>query len=472
MRGNNSNYHNSWGKSPSFKTESSNFEQNTQRVLLSDLPATFQDAIYVCRSLSIEYLWIDSLCIIQDDQDDWKKECALMGMVYQNACLTIAASRAEGDSSGFLGDRQSSSHFTDEWSIFHEVSKGLYLFKTPQQVRAVPIDLELPLHKRAWTVQERYLATRVVSFRDNLVEWDCLESHHDESGLTAYPNRGVLGIVTCMGYYGQISEFTQAAVHAQPTQFPLPLAAWSTLVHTYSWSAITRPSDRLPALAGIASVISDRTHQKYYAGIWEHWVVEGLAWEIHSSNEVSHYRAPSWSWLSLEGGVRMHDLGSANCQHLADIVEIWVEVDPKYPFGEINGGILKLTGPTMNVCGWKTIYYSYWIVVKSQDRYYAMMAQLDLASTEPRGGERVCVLSHEPENRLTALIVAPDSHGLYKRIGITWSHLYLLPNSNADKTEETIWEQLEHDIYELDYHQEESFQSCVGNLPRETFTII
>src|SRR5438034_1924444 len=64
------------------------------------LPKTFQDAVLLTRALGVRYLWIDSLCIIQDDEKDWKRENPKMGEVYQYATITIAAAHARDSSEG------------------------------------------------------------------------------------------------------------------------------------------------------------------------------------------------------------------------------------------------------------------------------------------------------------------------------------------------------------------------------------
>lgn len=58
------------------------------------LPSTFQDAITVTRRLGIAYIWIDSLCIVQDDAQDWEREAAKMALIFESAYLTIAATAA------------------------------------------------------------------------------------------------------------------------------------------------------------------------------------------------------------------------------------------------------------------------------------------------------------------------------------------------------------------------------------------
>ncbi|KAE8453294.1 hypothetical protein EG329_011361 [Mollisiaceae sp. DMI_Dod_QoI] len=87
---------------------------------------TFQDAIWVTQSLGFSYIWIDSLCIVQDDEDDWRQESALMSQVYGNAVVNIAATKAENGSVGLFAERDI--HVRDinfvQWgsSDFYEVA--------------------------------------------------------------------------------------------------------------------------------------------------------------------------------------------------------------------------------------------------------------------------------------------------------------------------------------------------------------
>ena len=84
-----------WGtaslSNPGFKTERHNYDDLQAGFVLESVPALFRDAIVTTWKLGIQYLWIDSLCIIQDSKDDWEAESAKMGSVYRNAYVTIVA---------------------------------------------------------------------------------------------------------------------------------------------------------------------------------------------------------------------------------------------------------------------------------------------------------------------------------------------------------------------------------------------
>ncbi|KAF4836161.1 hypothetical protein CGCSCA4_v012355 [Colletotrichum siamense] len=95
-----------WGQHQPAKTTKATLGRYKWRLIWADLPKTFQDAITVTRALGIDFIWVDSLCIIQDDPDDWAKEASQMASIYRNAYITIAVTSAAGGEEGFLYDRR------------------------------------------------------------------------------------------------------------------------------------------------------------------------------------------------------------------------------------------------------------------------------------------------------------------------------------------------------------------------------
>ena len=170
----------------------------------TSLPQTFQDAVWLTRRLGIRYLWVDSLCIMQDDHDDWTRESAKMCDVYRNASLTIAASRAAGSSEGFLGERKEREYArvpfcienpspsplsrkdSDDVSQTTTVSGEALVFALPPRLVYDPnycVYLEdEPLMKRAWALQERYLSRRTLHFCHDQIYFECEHSFISEDG--------------------------------------------------------------------------------------------------------------------------------------------------------------------------------------------------------------------------------------------------------------------------------------------------
>ncbi|TVY89211.1 hypothetical protein LAWI1_G006807, partial [Lachnellula willkommii] len=170
-----------WGTKQTFITSSTNLEDRKKSIDFNELPQTFRDAVSVSRSLGINYLWIDSLCIIQNDIDDWKRESIKMEQVYSDATLVISASRATSDSTGFLNPRR-----TDE-IISISSGKGekmstLYLPQALQPFDSTdPLKSE-PLHQRGWALQERYLPRRTLYFGSHQTFWNCQTLSRSEDG--------------------------------------------------------------------------------------------------------------------------------------------------------------------------------------------------------------------------------------------------------------------------------------------------
>ena len=94
-----------WGSEQNFTTTHSTLNERRNSIQYHDLPKTFRDALKVTKAIGLRYLWIESLCIIPDNQQDWEKELAKMGNVYSNAYLIIVGARAASDIERFLSDR-------------------------------------------------------------------------------------------------------------------------------------------------------------------------------------------------------------------------------------------------------------------------------------------------------------------------------------------------------------------------------
>ncbi|EEY19276.1 conserved hypothetical protein [Verticillium alfalfae VaMs.102] len=152
-----------WGPDAPLTTTWATLTQREEGIEWKDLPRTFQDAITVARQLDVEYMWIDSLCIIQDDEDDWAVESLKMGFIYERAYLTVAAATAAGDRQGFLGGSPGREHFASR-------TIDMDPFGGPSGVQARRVfdvratTLQDPLHTRAWTFQERIMPRRILTF--------------------------------------------------------------------------------------------------------------------------------------------------------------------------------------------------------------------------------------------------------------------------------------------------------------------
>ena len=158
-----------------FKSTKANCQEHLAGMDVKKLPANFQDAIRVCRGLEIQYLWIDSICILQaadGDAGDFKDEAAFIQDIFSSAYCVIAASSAQGTSSGFLKSRKRSqvlglqvkNALGDKTSSYH-LSDVIDDFENDV--------LDGPLNERGWVMQERALARRTIFFTANQTYFEC-----------------------------------------------------------------------------------------------------------------------------------------------------------------------------------------------------------------------------------------------------------------------------------------------------------
>lgn len=164
-----------WGQSLMFTT---NNTINDLRIGIdfATLPPSFQDAVTVTRGLGIRYLWIDSLCIIQDNKEDWDHEATRMQHVFSNATCVIAASSASSSSQGFLQVKR-----PPRPSVTVRSPKGelLYICKSIDNFHR---DVEeAVLNKRGWVLQERALARRSIHFTSTQLYMECGKGVHCET---------------------------------------------------------------------------------------------------------------------------------------------------------------------------------------------------------------------------------------------------------------------------------------------------
>ncbi|GAP92189.1 putative heterokaryon incompatibility protein [Rosellinia necatrix] len=407
-----------WGASSRLMTTRETIEDLKEGIAISLLPNTFQDAIEITKRLGIRYLWVDCLCIIQDDAPDWERESSRMAEIYRNAYLTISASASTDSYSGCFPERKNDSYVSPPTlslgydipreatgsrsctlSFNHTAQPGVQSriqlfeewlpgssFHTPQRThigtfgrRFDPIATE-PLSSRGWTLQERLLSPRVIHYATDQMYFECEFQLVSEDGFkfldipfsmkqllaTERIPFGEHGISRSSGVSFTVGEYATGPVPGRRWK-----GGWLSIIENYSKKNLTVDQDKLPAIAGVARVIAEETGDTYIAGLWGRHFMEDLYWRVYAREEsfenngkdhgrrpikgkvvgtVSRprkYRAPSWSWASIDAPVKFNALSYSNL--VAHLEDYHIEPAGSDEFGRVSDGRVELCGPIYEI---------------------------------------------------------------------------------------------------------------------------
>ncbi|KAH0536170.1 hypothetical protein FGG08_006934 [Glutinoglossum americanum] len=331
-----------WGGHQPLKTTTSTLPQHKQNIPWSSLPPTFQNALTIADSLAIPYLWIDSLCILQDSKTDWEIESPKMCSYYSNAYLTLAAASSPNPATPFLSERdpdwhpalfplpQNANTNTGATTLHHHLRAQRHMHSGDPSYG--------PLSTRGWVWQESVLSTRALHFTERELLFVCRTGIQAESD----PRKRTLDYQSWM----KLSEILPRAAED-------PCGTWCELVTSYSDLRLTFESDRLPALSGVASQVSSLIPESHYlAGLWSTDLSRHLCWSADAAlsklSLPAAYIAPSWSWASVCGPVYFLDKDSS-LAHGPKIQGARCTVPGQNPFGEVSDGFVTVVGLVMPV---------------------------------------------------------------------------------------------------------------------------
>ena len=285
-------------------------------IVVGTLAPNFQDAILITHRLGFSFLWIDALCIIQNCTVDWAKESQKMVSVFGNATLMISAMASPNSNTGILVQRSAASQSPRLGS-----KKDRYI-RVEMEPWVSDID-NGPLSKRGWAAQERILAPRILHYTSAQMMWECstMKCAEESERYTAPVNDSV-AFSKKKEVQVLVDTFFGApiSVELEDTSHESHMRAWGLCVSEYTRRDLTFRSDKLPAIAGLASIFGTKSMGNYLAGIWDLDIGRSLAWSASPSNRSeqifdsrnSEYRAPSWSWASNMAPV---DVSSVTVSH-------------------------------------------------------------------------------------------------------------------------------------------------------------
>lgn len=318
-----------WGGQVSITALTSNLEEYALG-LPSPLPQTFHDAIAVTRGLGLKYIWIDSLCIVQDSVEDWRAESSKMAEVYANAYVTISSDAAKDSFAGFLQppSRQVprrktiryQSHASnrsaipgrrvDGEGVIHIRYRGFLAEELPFHCWSSPAETSgrSRLSERAWVFQERLLSSRTIHFSEHEMAWECRSLCDCECSATSLRTVRTTSVIKHFLYP---QKFDATAFKS----------SWrNDIIPAYSRLKLTVESDKLPALEGLALAAGTlRLGDRYIVGLWQKSLVLDLLWctiYSRSARRLLDTPTPTWSWASVAGsiGYRLMELSEEECK--------------------------------------------------------------------------------------------------------------------------------------------------------------
>lgn len=365
-----------WGNSmsDSGRTTLSSLAAHQRRIDTKKLPLTLREAIEVTRSLGINYLWVDALCIIQDDEDDKQREINSMAQVYSCATVTIAAGVSSNCQGGFLMAQRPEPDSRLLGKTRPAPAGGVLPFASPRSWE--DNFFQNPLFQRGWTLQERELSTRVLHFTKTDVIFECRQdikkyripsaSFPGKPGQNSYlPPLPHVDRRT--GWQYRIFDLENSQKRRRQTHFlDRPLfqnwhVIWWRTVEEYSSRQLADERDRLPAISGLADAMQKRFGWSYSAGLWAENLALDLMWRpdcncIGVNDTLDAHLAPSWSWASAGRPVLYHidDIQSFGYPE-EELSEVNVQPLGLNEKGKLVGGFLKIRGRMIKIeatAGW------------------------------------------------------------------------------------------------------------------------
>lgn len=367
-----------WGSRPQIKLVKGNLEAMKRNIPWASLSKTFQDTIVLTWKLGYRYVWIDSLCILQDSKEDWEYHASRMAQIYSNSQLTISASSGADGAHGCFSSRLQEPYIfqsfesppiknpqlwcpkqlegkdrdgcVKDFEVRLKPPHGLYQDRRPRE----------PLLKRAWVFQEQILSPRIVHFASGELFFECTSHLTCEcSGWSLrskshqWETRWRKAHAVLLGQDAMVpGKYFAPETRKKIFDFE----AYRGLIETYTELDITEELDRLPALSGITFGRKD----EYLAGIWRSILIESLHWYPVSKSlrgmmarRPCKYRAPTWSWASVEAPIRHIEKDFYKTKHsaicIAEVIDASVTLVGVDPRGRVSDGYLRIQGPMREV---------------------------------------------------------------------------------------------------------------------------
>jgi hypothetical protein len=343
-----------WGEDQPNKTKGYNIDAYTRGIDVGLLPQTARDAIWATHASDETYLWIDALCIIQDSKKDKRREIAKIPRTFADASFTIIAARSSKASDGFLHDCQPPSVPIRRLPFPCKDDPGrfgtLYVEQDALGNHDDDCDVNDPVHKRAWCLEERLLSARALVYTSNTLRFHC-QLIRVNIGNAVRGTHDLADHRLAIEWMPGLGDEPFDPKAESVFDYNKSTTLWDNIVLNYTGRTVTQVEDKLIALAGVASRFGARWKKgEYLAGLWLDNLQHDLLWHMAVGAQLPRpeaYRAPSWSWALTEGPVvaaklhphetPLYELTDHGMTQMSDIL----------PFGGVTAGYLAISAPLL-----------------------------------------------------------------------------------------------------------------------------
>lgn len=419
-----------WGeKGPLLKTTRSNYSHLQKSISYGAMPKAYQDTVRVARVLGVKYIWIDALCIIQDDREDWEKESRMMAEIFQNSLATLILLRTASCNEGFLERNPSIriNYHNRQWDVrgsFFLRHMPFSYIDAESSIRAAPsfsdrpVSLELrnsPWQTRGWTFQEDMFSMRKLYFGQLMMYWDSLKP------LDMIRTEDTI-IDDKLDRLDRSAEIS--IIHSsEPWRGDYDYDGWYYPMLKYCKKNLTYETDRLSAVSSYAKLFASKSGDTYVAGLWKKNLHRGLLWKIGrrqrktfcglmgNLSSPSEYIAPSWSWASHHS-ILHFDLSDGIMQPECEVLEAKTR-NYGDVYGRVRSGHVLIRGKTCSIPGGRlqmlplmSPYLNIqceWLAI--EDEQYVAQCALDWRATN-EGGKQLSETSGDSLHKMVMLLIS------------------------------------------------------------------
>jgi hypothetical protein len=343
-----------WGGALSSCLTTENLLNFQDKIPFGQLPQTFKDTIIATRRLNVQfnvrYLWIDALCIIQNSKQDWENEAPKMGSIYRNAFLGFAATFGKNGETGLFRNRNPLSLRPCIVQANWNYKGGLFFCEDRAAVENM-LD-NSALGRRGWVLQERIFLRRVLHFSCQQLFWECSTTM---AASEAYPNGLFESRQLFQSKAFSVDTWKWSPGHRRAGKAPNhdPYDIWSSIVSAYSMTSLKYCSDKLVAIGSLAIQLQRHfgSRDAYAAGLWKAQFPAQLLWKVYSTARKSTtasrpkpYRAPTWSWASVEGKIYSLPANGSYKTKLAKVLSIDISYTKRNIALGVDHAVLRLRG--------------------------------------------------------------------------------------------------------------------------------